>query len=110
MRRSLRSMSDGGVSAGLPGCRAMGSVARPCWTRASSKLVTPLCTLLTCGQQHIAFAHLSCLTKMHRQHCTTAFSVTSLLTLRLALRRPYLIGEPVELPPGMQGQAGQVGF
>ena len=36
--------------------------------------------------------------------------VTSLVTLRLALRRSYMNGEPVELPPGMQGQAGQVCF
>ena len=45
-------MSEGGMLAGLPGCRAMGSSARPWCTNASSSTVTPRCTLLTCSQPH----------------------------------------------------------
>ena len=52
MRRCLSSISEGGMLAGLPGCRAMGRVARPWCTKASSSAVTPLCTLLTCNKQH----------------------------------------------------------
>ena len=43
-------MREGGVLAGLPGGRAMGRATRPCCTSASSRAVTPRCTLLTCSQ------------------------------------------------------------
>ena len=51
-------MSGGGMLAGLPGCRAMGSAARPWWTNASSRAVTPRCTLRTCSPLGVRKAHL----------------------------------------------------
>ena len=51
-------MSEGGMLAGLPGCRAMGRAARPWCTKASSSAVTPRCTLLTCSQPDLESGHL----------------------------------------------------